>query len=175
MNIFKVIAGNLKRHPLTLRFPERVTPPAGLRGLVRFDPDRCVGCATCAYVCPADAIKLTDDSTHYEWAYQPGRCTFCGRCVDVCPTQALTMEADRPPIYTQPGVLRRAYRLPFPRCPECGRPAHPINDVVLSRAFAEITNEVRTWSRLCSRCRQHRYQPALIETGYATRSKGDER
>jgi hypothetical protein len=71
--------------------------------------------------------------------------------------------------------LQERQRLAYPRCLECGQPAHPVNDVVLARAFAEITDEVRSWSRLCVRCRQRRYQPALIETGYAARSNQDER
>jgi formate hydrogenlyase subunit 6/NADH:ubiquinone oxidoreductase subunit I len=167
MNIINVITSNLKDGPVTLRFPERVTPPVNFRGLVQLDPERCVGCTTCAYVCSSDAVAVTNQKTHYEWTYDPGRCTFCGRCVDFCPSQALTMEAERPPIYIQPEALLQAHRLAYPRCPECGQPAHPVNDVVLNRAFDEITDEVRTWSRLCERCRRHRYQPALIETGYA--------
>jgi formate hydrogenlyase subunit 6/NADH:ubiquinone oxidoreductase subunit I len=177
MNIFQVIAGNLQRGPVTLRFPQRVALPEDFRGLVQLDPERCVGCATCAYVCTSSAIRVADyppgglrAATHYEWAYDPGRCTFCGRCADFCPSRALTLEAERPPIYIQPEALRQVHRLAFPLCSECGQPAHPINDVILSRAFEEITDEVRTWSRLCERCRQRRYQPALIETGYAARS-----
>ena len=180
MNIFQVISGNLGRSPVTLRFPERVPPPACLRGVVCLDPERCVGCATCAYVCTSGAVGVTEypaqslgAATHYEWAYDPGRCTFCGRCVDFCPSQALTMEADRPPVYTQPEALRQVHRLAYPVCAECGQPAHPVNDVVLARAFDEISDEVREWSRLCKRCRQRRYQPALIETDYAGRDEAD--
>jgi formate hydrogenlyase subunit 6/NADH:ubiquinone oxidoreductase subunit I len=160
---------------VTLRFPGRVPPPPALRGLVHLDPARCVGCATCAYVCASGAIHLTEEQAHYVWAYDPGRCTFCGRCVDVCPGGALAMESERPPIYTQAGALRQVHRQAYPRCPECGQPARPVNDIVLARAFDEITDEVRGWSRLCQRCRQRRYQPALIETGYAARSRSNGR
>jgi formate hydrogenlyase subunit 6 len=138
--------------------------------MVQLDPARCVGCATCAYVCSSSAIRVTGNGDHYQWAYDPGRCTFCGRCVDFCPCQALTMAAEPPPVYTTEGALRQVQRLAYPRCPECGRPAHPVNESVLAQAFDEITDEVRTWSRLCDRCRRRRYQPALIETGYAARS-----
>lgn len=171
MNILQVLARNFKSGPVTLRFPERVTPPADFRGPVQFDPQRCVGCATCAYVCAPGAIRVTGSDGSFEWSYDPGQCTFCGRCVDFCPTQALALLAERPPLYNQPGALRQTCCLAYPRCPECGQAAQPVNDVVLARAFAEITAEIRTWSRLCARCRQRRYQPALIETGYAARSK----
>jgi formate hydrogenlyase subunit 6/NADH:ubiquinone oxidoreductase subunit I len=175
MNIFEVIARNLKRSPLTLRFPKRVALPPGFRGLVQLDPERCIGCGTCAYVCAPDAISVTVGETHYDWAYEPGRCTFCGRCVDFCPTQALTMEGQRPPIYTQPEAMQQTQHLAYPRCPACGQPAPPVNDMVLARAFGEITGEIRAWSRLCPHCRQRHYQPALVETGKAVRSKSYER
>jgi formate hydrogenlyase subunit 6/NADH:ubiquinone oxidoreductase subunit I len=175
MNIWHVMSNNLKLGPGTLRFPECVPPPANFRGAVQFEPERCVGCATCAYVCTSSAIEVIDRVTDYEWAYDPGRCTFCGRCVAVCPSHALKMAAERPPVYTEAGALQQRQRLAYPRCPECGQPAQPVNDAVLDRAFAEITDEVRSWSRLCVRCRQRCYQPALIETGYAARSKQDER
>lgn len=171
MNIWHVITNNLKLRPGTLRFPERVAPPADFRGAVQLEPEHCVGCATCAYVCTSIAIEVIDHRTEYEWTYDPGRCTFCGRCTNFCPNHTLTMAAERPPVYTEPGALRQSHRLAYPHCPECGRRAQPVNDVVLARAFAEITDEVRAWSRLCQRCRQHRYQPALIEAGYAARSK----
>jgi Fe-S-cluster-containing hydrogenase component 2 len=175
MNILHVIANNLKQVPTTLRFPEQVPPPVNFRGAAQLEAERCVGCATCAYVCTSSAIKVIDHVTDYEWTYDPGRCTFCGRCVDVCPSHALKMAAERAPVYMEPGALRQSHCLAYPRCPECGQPAHPVNDMVLARAFDDITDEVRTWSRLCARCRQRRYQPALIETGYAARSKHDER
>jgi hydrogenase-4 component H len=174
VSILHVITGNFRRGPDTLRFPARVAPPPGFRGMVQLDPARCVGCATCAYVCPSAAVAVVEDDTHYEWCYDPGRCTFCGRCVDCCPTQALTLAADRPPVYTQPQAFGQTHRLAYPRCLECGRPAQPINDIVLARAFDEITDEVRSWSRLCARCRQRRYHPALIETTYPARSDDDE-
>ncbi len=175
MSIFRVIAANLQRQPVTLRFPQRIAPPQAFRGTVHMDAERCVGCGTCAYVCAPSAISVTDGITHYEWDYDPARCTFCGRCADLCPTRALAMEVERAPIYRQVGALRQVIRLAYPLCPECGQPAQPVNDVVLARAFAEITDEVRSWSRLCGRCRQRRYQPALLATGYAARSETMER
>ena len=168
MNILQVITTNLGREADTLRFPARVAPPPEFRGLVQLDPERCVGCATCAYVCSPGAIKVSSEEAYYEWAYDPGQCTFCGRCVDYCPGQALAMASESCPIYTQAGDLQQVQRLAYPRCAECGQPAHPINNWVLARAFDEITAEVREWSLLCERCRQRRYQPALLETGYAS-------
>jgi ferredoxin len=171
MDILRHIAENLRGGPVTLRFPERVEPPEGFRGLVELDAQRCVGCATCAYVCPSQAIVVTHFAAAYEWAYDAGRCTFCGRCADVCPSQALSMQRERPPVYVERDTLRQVYMLDYPRCAECGQPAPPVNEIVLQRAFPEVSDEIRAWSRLCTRCRQRRYHPPLIETGYAGRSR----
>jgi ferredoxin len=164
MNIFQVMANNLQRGPITLRFPIRVAPPKELRGLVRLNPAECTGCSTCVYVCTSSAIAVNGDKGAYAWDYDPGRCTFCGRCVDFCPTHALTMESDRPSFYTQPGALRQSYRMTYPLCPICGQPAHPVNEIVLGRAFHEIGDEVRAWSRLCDRCRAEFQAGKVLET-----------
>ncbi len=175
MNILQVIANNLQRGPITLRFPKRVAPPKGLRGLVQFNPAQCTGCATCAYVCTSGAIGVTNDAGTFSWDYDPGHCTFCGRCFDFCPSKALTMEMDRPPIYTQSGALWQSYRMTYPLCPICGQPAHPINEVVLARAFDQIGDAVRTWSRLCDRCRAEFQAEKILESTQVWRSSSDGR
>jgi ferredoxin len=175
MNILQVIVGNLQRDPVTRRFPESVPIPENLRSVVKLDTQLCVGCATCAYVCTSGAIQVTDYRTHYVWDYDPGRCTFCGRCIDYCPSQALSMEAQRPQVYTRAGALRQVHDLTYPLCPECGQPAFPVNDVLLSRAFGEISPEVRAWSRLCRRCRQLGFQPVIVKASYTAGSESNER
>ena len=48
--------------PYTTKFPsEPHEPPDGFRGKPEFQEDDCVGCAACAEVCPALAIRYTDD------------------------------------------------------------------------------------------------------------------
>jgi len=49
--------------PYTAKFPfEPHTPPEGFRGKPEFDEGGCIGCAACAEVCPALAIRYTDDA-----------------------------------------------------------------------------------------------------------------
>jgi ferredoxin len=156
MNIWRVIAQNLGAEPVTLHFPERAPTPDHFRGAVQLNPEHCLGCATCAYVCAPGAIRVTDYGTHGEWSVNVGRCTFCGRCADVCPTHALALAAARPPIYAQPDELEQVYRIAYPPCPECGQPALPLSEAILARAFGEVTDAVREASRLCMRCRQRR-------------------
>lgn len=170
MNIFQVMANNLRRGPVTLRYPDRVALPKGWRGRVRLDPAHCTGCATCAYVCTSSAIGVRIDGNAYAWDYDPGACTFCGRCVDSCPTRALSMEVERPPVYMQTGALRQSYRMAFPLCPACGRPAHPVNEALLRRAFDEIGEAVQVWSRLCDRCRSE-YQTAKALASFGSEER----
>lgn len=80
------------RGPYTCKFPfEPHTPPAGFRGKPEFHEDGCIGCAACAEVCPAVAIKVTDDvqadppKRRFELRYD--KCVFCGQCELNCTTK----------------------------------------------------------------------------------------
>ena len=77
--------------PYTTRFPfEPHVPPDGFRGKPEFQDDDCIGCAACAEVCPALAIRVVDDTD----ANPPTRrleqrldkCIFCGQCELNCTT-----------------------------------------------------------------------------------------
>jgi formate hydrogenlyase subunit 6/NADH:ubiquinone oxidoreductase subunit I len=82
-----VIAG-----PYTTKFPfEPHEPPEGFRGKPEFSDDDCIGCAACAEVCPALAIRVIDEAEgesptrtlelHYD------KCIFCGQCELNCTTE----------------------------------------------------------------------------------------
>ena len=111
MNIFTMLLGNFTRRPITLPFPQRPPAPAGYRGLVQFDPSRCIGCGSCAGVCTSSAIKFKGRRDTYQWSYDAGQCTFCGRCVEVCPSGAITMQELPPPIYSVSGALKCSYTM----------------------------------------------------------------
>lgn len=154
MNILNLLFENLQKLPMTVRFPGRVPVPARYRGLVQNDAARCIGCATCAYVCSPGAICVTGRVKDYEWAYEPAQCTFCGRCVQDCPVQALSMSEERPPIYVERGALQITLQIDYPACSRCGQPAPPVSGEIFGRAFPETSPAVLEWSRLCLRCRQ---------------------
>jgi len=78
--------------PYTTRFPfEPHTPPDGFRGKPEFDEDHCIGCAACAEVCPAVAIRVIDQpdadppARRIELRYD--KCIFCGQCELNCTTE----------------------------------------------------------------------------------------
>ena len=76
----------------TTKFPaEPHVAPKGFRGKPEFDADGCVGCAACAEVCPALAIRYVDDTAadpptrRFELRYD--KCVFCGQCELNCTTK----------------------------------------------------------------------------------------
>jgi len=111
MKIFGLIWKNLRRGVVTLRYPDAPPVTDGFRGLVRFDPSRCTGCAMCRFRCTARAITFEAAGKQFTWSYDPGQCTFCGRCVDGCKDHALSQEAGCPPIYFSKGSLRTSFTL----------------------------------------------------------------
>jgi ferredoxin len=164
MSIFDVLLKNLKTKPATLRIPEQAPHPPNFRGPVKIDVEKCIGCGMCAYVCVSYAVRVKDLDDGCEWLYMPGRCTFCGRCAAVCPGEALRMEKGSAPAYTRAGEQDEAHRVPYPPCPECGRPAPRLTEPVLRRAFGEASEKARTGMSLCRRCRLKRSQKDLWAT-----------
>ncbi len=111
MNILEMLWRNLRRGAMTLRFPARPPVSAGYRGLVRLNPDLCIGCAICRFRCTARAITFTSAKNEFTWSYDPGQCTFCGRCVEGCKEHALSQDAACPPVYLSIGALKTSYTI----------------------------------------------------------------
>jgi formate hydrogenlyase subunit 6/NADH:ubiquinone oxidoreductase subunit I len=111
MNILAMLWRNFWGGSRTLLFPARPKVSARYRGLVRFDPELCTGCAMCRFRCTARAIEFRAAKTEFEWSYDPGHCTFCGRCVEGCNAHALSQESACPPIYLSKGELKESHVL----------------------------------------------------------------
>lgn len=48
---------------------------------IQCDKEKCVGCGTCAKVCPNGAISMENGKPEMK----KDACTFCGKCVNFCP------------------------------------------------------------------------------------------
>jgi hydrogenase-4 component H len=82
----------------TTRFPkEPHVPFENFRGKPVVDDAHCVGCETCANVCPSHAIAFHDNSQRkiriIERNY--GLCLFCGQCAEHCITKKGVKLSDR--------------------------------------------------------------------------------
>ncbi|MCK5134161.1 MAG: 4Fe-4S dicluster domain-containing protein [Bacteroidales bacterium] len=73
----------------TSKFPgEPHTPFENFRGKPEVDDKHCVGCETCANVCPPNAITIQDDKKTGKRVITRdyGKCIFCGMCQQHCIT-----------------------------------------------------------------------------------------
>ncbi len=80
-------------YPLTATvfYPkERKKMPDNLRGYLMFDLDKCISCWQCAFICPANAIRMKEaPNNRYYPTVDYGKCIFCHFCIDSCSGGAL--------------------------------------------------------------------------------------
>ncbi|NLW47016.1 MAG: 4Fe-4S binding protein [Firmicutes bacterium] len=84
---------NIIKPPATIKYPaEKTETPAGFRGRIIFEADKCIGCKMCLRDCPAGAIHIepTGVAKQFKCVFLLDRCLFCAQCVDSCPRKALT-------------------------------------------------------------------------------------
>ena len=66
-----------------------VETPAGFRGKIVYDKDKCIGCKLCMRVCPCGAIEFKEKEKKIK--IYLARCCFCSQCNDICPVNCLSM------------------------------------------------------------------------------------
>lgn len=71
---------------------------------LKIDTDSCIQCGICQKVCPAEAVKGTDD-----FSVDKGSCLLCLDCLHKCPEKAIKFNLGRNP-YDRDKILLHDYR-----------------------------------------------------------------
>ena len=59
------------------------------------DLEKCIGCGTCAKVCPEGAIQMKAINGKQKPTTDYDYCKGCGVCAEECPVKAITMSLDK--------------------------------------------------------------------------------
>lgn len=104
--------GSLFKKPETCQYPaEKKEAPAGLRGHIVIEEEKCILCGICQKACPCDAINV--DRKGRIWAIYPFHCILCDSCVRACPKQALSTSPDLKTVAT--GKYESIFHIPDPK------------------------------------------------------------
>ncbi len=55
------------------------------------NPETCITCMICDYVCPGDVIHKQPRSKELPVIAYPDECWYCGLCEQACPADAITV------------------------------------------------------------------------------------
>jgi len=103
--------------------------PAAHRGHPQVEQAKCIGCAACVNVCPAQAITLEDRDGERVVRFTHQDCIFCATCQDVCPSQAVSLDTQVAPWFGAKDASQSVSRQPLGACAVCGRGYAPLEQI----------------------------------------------
>jgi formate hydrogenlyase subunit 6/NADH:ubiquinone oxidoreductase subunit I len=93
------ILNSVFRRTATVQYPYARTPvPSRLRSTIRFNPEKCTGCALCMKDCPSNAIEIIavdKPNKRFIMRLHIDRCTYCAQCIVNCNFKCLEMTNDQ--------------------------------------------------------------------------------
>lgn len=70
---------------------ETVDGAAAPHNPILVNPDTCIRCMICDYICPGDIIYKEPRSAELPVIQYPDECWYCGLCEQACPADAITV------------------------------------------------------------------------------------
>lgn len=157
----------LKAGRVTLPYPFAPHPPAsGFRGKPEIDGEKCIGCGTCATVCPPRLITLNDDKDYRRVTVDYSRCTYCARCEDVCPEHAIQLTQDFELATNTKEDLVLKVEMKLAHCTHCGQAF--TSERLLQKTIQKLSSdwetdrEIPEWVYWCPECRKTTQAQALV-------------
>lgn len=155
---FKIILRNVLQGPSTIGYPFEDSPaPEKLRAKIKHDPEACLACRMCEYVCAGGAIRLqeSDDKKGINFVVWHNSCTFCGLCEFYCPTKAIHLTNDYHTAHPQErkyDFIEKTVVKKQP-CICCGEPILPLAPRFMELVYGK-SGDTKGLSRMCPKCRR---------------------
>jgi formate hydrogenlyase subunit 6/NADH:ubiquinone oxidoreductase subunit I len=154
----KIILRNILKGPSTIKYPFEDSPaPEKLRGKIKHDPEACVACHMCEYVCAGGAIRMQEsaDKKGIDFVVWHNSCTFCGLCEYYCPTKAIHLTNDYHTAhlqkdkynYTEKTFVRKQ------QCIRCGEPLIPLSPILVEKIYGK-DGDAKGLTQMCPKCRR---------------------
>jgi formate hydrogenlyase subunit 6/NADH:ubiquinone oxidoreductase subunit I len=159
MNSFlKIIVRNLLQGPSTIQYPFEDSPaPEKLRGKIKHNPEACVACRMCEYVCAGGAIRIqeSEDKNGIDFIVWHNTCTFCGLCEYYCPTKAIHLTNDYHTAHSQKDKYNYIERTLVNKqpCIQCGEPMVPLGTILVEKLYGK-DGDAKGLTKMCEKCRR---------------------
>lgn len=157
-SFFKVVLRNILKGPSTIKYPFEDSPaPEKLRGKIKHNPDACMACRMCEYVCAGGAIHFqeADDKSGVNFTVWHNSCTFCGLCEHYCPTKAIHLTNDYHTAHLQEDKYDYCEKsfVNYQKCERCGSPIIPLTPELSQKVYGQ-DGDTKGMSKLCPKCRR---------------------